>query len=149
MAPRREGPLPNARLAREGIRFPAPRRPVCASRAGRATGSYGTRRTPGEPHTFWTDQLSNHDSIADYHPLGEGIRPRTNGEVDDFVHCVGTGASARGVAAVLKRHQPSVRVVVVEPGEPPVLSGASQPPHKIEDASGLASRCRPSRRPAA
>jgi cysteine synthase A len=36
------------------------------------------------------------------------------GEIDAFVHCVGTAASSRGVATVLKRHKPSIRIVVVE-----------------------------------
>ncbi len=85
-----------------------------------------------EPRTFWTDQLNNHDSIAGYYPLGEEIWHQTGGAVDAFVHCVGTGASSRGVATVLKRHKPSVRVVAVEPGESPVLSGGQPGPHKIE-----------------
>lgn len=85
-----------------------------------------------EPHTYWTDQLGNHDSIAGYHPLGEEIWQQTGGEVDAFVHCVGTGASSRGVATVLKGHKPEVRVVAVEPGESPVLSGGQPGPHKIE-----------------
>src|SRR4051812_2308698 len=43
-----------------------------------------------EPHTCWTDQLNNHDSIAGYHGLGEEIWSQTQGAVDAFVHCVGT-----------------------------------------------------------
>jgi len=85
-----------------------------------------------EPHTYWTDQLGNHDSIAGYHPLGEEIWQQTGGGADAFVHCVGTGASSRGVATVLKGHKPGVRVVAVEPGESPVLSGGRPGPHKIE-----------------
>lgn len=85
-----------------------------------------------EPHTYWTDQLGNHDSIAGYHPLGEEIWQQTGGGVDAFVHCVGTGASSRGVATVLKGRKPGVRVVAVEPGESPVLSGGQPGPHKIE-----------------
>jgi cysteine synthase A len=85
-----------------------------------------------EPHTYWTDQLGNHDSIAGYHPLGEEIWQQTGGGVDAFVHCVGTGASSRGVATVLKGHKSGVRVVAVEPGESPVLSGGQSGPHKIE-----------------
>ena len=46
-----------------------------------------------EPHTYWTDQLNNHDSIAGYYPLGEEIWRQTNGAVDAFVHSVGTAAS--------------------------------------------------------
>ena len=84
------------------------------------------------PHTYWTDQLNNHDSIAGYHSLGEEIWNQTRGEVDVFVHCVGTAASSRGVATVLKRHKPGVRIAVVEPAESSVLLGGSAGPHKIE-----------------
>jgi cysteine synthase len=85
-----------------------------------------------EPRTYWTDQLSNHDSIAGYHPLGEEIWSQVEGRVDAFVHCVGTAATIRGVATVLKRHRPEVEVVAVEPAESPVLSGGEPGPHKIE-----------------
>jgi len=32
-----------------------------------------------QPHTYWTDQLNNHDSIAGYHALGEEIWSQTGG----------------------------------------------------------------------
>jgi cysteine synthase A len=85
-----------------------------------------------EPHTYWTDQLNNHDSIAGYYPLGEEIWRGTEGAVDAFVHGVGTAASSRGVATVLKRHRPGVQVAVVEPAESPVLLGGPPGAHKIE-----------------
>ncbi len=85
-----------------------------------------------EPRTYWTDQLNNHDAIAGYHPLGEEIWSQTHGEIDAFVHCVGTAATLRGVATVLKRHRPSIRAVAVEPAESSVLLGAKAGPHKIE-----------------
>jgi cysteine synthase A len=85
-----------------------------------------------EPNTLWTDQLNNPDTMTGYYALGEEIWSQTGGEVDAFVHCVGTAASSRGVATVLKRHKPSVRIVVVEPAESSVLSGGQPGPHKIE-----------------
>ncbi|MBN1163724.1 MAG: cysteine synthase family protein [Candidatus Krumholzibacteriota bacterium] len=84
------------------------------------------------PRTYWTDQLNNFDSIAGYYPLAEEIWNQTNGEVDAFIQCVGTAASARGVATVLKRHNPRVRIIAVEPGESAVLSGGQAGSHKIE-----------------
>jgi len=90
------------------------------------------RRLSQEPHTYWTDQLSNQDSIAGYHPLGEEIWRQTNGEVDAFVHSVGTAASLRGVANVLKRYKPGIRIIAVEPAESSVLLGGEPGPHKIE-----------------
>jgi len=90
------------------------------------------RRISREPGTFWTDQLNNHDAIAGYHPLGEEIWAQTDGRIDAFVHSVGTAASLRGVAAVLKRRHPGVRIVAVEPAESSVLLGGMPGPHKIE-----------------
>ena len=83
-------------------------------------------------HTYWTDQLNNHDSIAGYYPLGEEIWTQTNGEIDAFVHSVGTAASSRGVATVLKRQKVDIKIFAVEPAESSVLLGAQPGPHKIE-----------------
>jgi cysteine synthase A len=85
-----------------------------------------------EPGTFWVNQLENADSIAGYVPLGEEIWAQTEGRVDAFVHSAGSAASSRGVATVLKRHKPSVRVVIGEPGESAVLSGGPPGGHRIE-----------------
>ena len=90
------------------------------------------RKMSEEPHTYWTNQLYNDDTIAGYFPLGEEIWSQTSGQVDAFVHSVGTAASSRGVATVLKRHKPGVKIVNVEPSESAVLSGGDPGPHKIE-----------------
>ncbi len=90
------------------------------------------RKMSEEPRTYWTNQLYNQDTIAGYFPLGEEIWTQTNGEVDAFVHSVGTAASSRGVATVLKKHKPGVKIVIVEPAESAVLSGGEPGPHKIE-----------------
>jgi cysteine synthase len=90
------------------------------------------REISRRPNTFWTDQLNNADAIAGYYPLAEEIWSQTDGKVDAFVHAVGTNASARGVATVLKRHKPDLKMIVVEPAESAVLSGGQPGPHKIE-----------------
>ena len=84
------------------------------------------------PRTYWTDQLNNVDSMTGYYPLAEEIWNQTNGEIDAFVHCVGTAASSRGVATVLKRYNPKLKIIVVEPGESAVLLGGQAGPHQIE-----------------
>jgi cysteine synthase len=90
------------------------------------------REMSRESGTYWTDQLNNRDSIAGYHGLGEEIWSQTSGELAAFVHSVGTGASSRGVASVLKGHSPRILAVAVEPAESAVLSGGQPGPHKIE-----------------
>ncbi|HEX6873708.1 MAG TPA: cysteine synthase family protein [Micromonosporaceae bacterium] len=90
------------------------------------------KRISSTPGTYWTDQLNNRDSIAGYHPMGQEIWDQTGGTVDAFVQSVGTAASLRGVASVLRRHDPGVRIVAVEPGESAVLSGGAPGAHRIE-----------------
>ena len=90
------------------------------------------RKLSEKPNTYWTDQLNNHDTIAGYYSLGEEIWKQTNGKIDAFVHSVGTAASSRGVATVLKRYKPEIKIICVEPAESPVLSGGQPGPHKIE-----------------
>jgi cysteine synthase len=84
------------------------------------------------PHTYWTDQLTNTDSIAGYHPMGEEIWAQSGGRVDSFVQSVGTAASLRGATTALKRHRPELRVIAVEPAESAVLSGGRPGGHRIE-----------------
>jgi cysteine synthase A len=90
------------------------------------------RELSREPGTYWTDQLNNQDSIAGYERLGQEIWNQTQGRVDAFVQSVGTAASIRGVATMLKRRKPGVRIVAVEPAESAVLGGGEPGPHKIE-----------------
>jgi cysteine synthase A len=90
------------------------------------------RQLSQEPHTYWFNQLGNPDSIAGYYSLGEEIWSQMKGDIDTFVHCVGTAASLRGVTAVLKRYNPSIKIVAVEPAESSVLRGGQPGAHKIE-----------------
>jgi cysteine synthase len=90
------------------------------------------RKLSQQPGTYWTDQLNNEDSIAGYHALGEEIWQQANGQVDAFVQSVGTAASLRGVATVLRRHNPKVKIIAVEPAESSVLSGGRPGAHDIE-----------------
>jgi cysteine synthase A len=84
------------------------------------------------PHTYWTNQLYNIDSIEGYYPLAEEIWEQTNGQIDAFVHSVGTSASLRGTAKVLKKHNSKIKIIAVEPSESSVLLGGQPGPHKIE-----------------
>ncbi len=108
------------------------------SEGGRATRQLfldmiaAARRLSEEPDTFWFDQLNNRDIIAGYYPLGEEIWAQTEGKVRSFVHCVGSMGSLRGVATILKRHNPHVGIVAVEPAESAVLSGGPPGAHNIE-----------------
>ncbi|HYB11295.1 MAG TPA: cysteine synthase family protein [Alphaproteobacteria bacterium] len=81
---------------------------------------------------FWTDQLNNKDQLAAYNKMATEIWSETGGRIDGFVQCVGTAASLRGIAEVLRRKNDDIEVVAVEPAESPVLSGGPPGAHKID-----------------
>lgn len=62
----------------------------------------------------------------------EEIWEDTDGEVDIFVACVGTGGTLCGTAEGLKRHNPNIQAIAVEPQQSPLLSGGKAGPHKIQ-----------------
>ena len=62
----------------------------------------------------------------------EEIWEDTNGNLDVLISGVGTGGTITGVARVLKKKNPNIRFIAVEPEDSPVISGGEPGPHKIQ-----------------
>ena len=85
------------------------------------------------PGSVILQQFEN-PSNAEVHTrfTGEEIWQDTDGQVAVFVAGVGTDGTVCGVARALKKHNPDVYIVAVEPASSPVLEGGKAAPHRIQ-----------------
>ncbi len=88
------------------------------------------RATPGAIIPGQFTNLAN--PAAHARATAQEIWDDTDGKVDIFVAGVGTGGTVSGVAEGLKKHNPHIQVVAVEPDASPVLSGGKPGAHKMQ-----------------
>ena len=85
------------------------------------------------PGSVILQQFENQSNAAVHqHTTGEEIWEDTDGQIAAFVAGVGTGGTVCGVARALKKHNPDVYVVAVEPAASPVLAGGEAASHRIQ-----------------
>jgi cysteine synthase len=86
-----------------------------------------------DPHVFLPDQFSNPaNPEAHRRATGPEIEDALGGRIDVLVAGVGTGGTITGVGEHLRRSNPLLRVIAVEPAGSPVLSGGSAGAHRIQ-----------------
>jgi cysteine synthase A len=68
-----------------------------------------------DPKIWWARQFSNEYNVKAHHTTAEEILEQTDGEVDCFVASIGTGGTLAGVAEVLKKRSPNVKIIGIQP----------------------------------
>lgn len=85
------------------------------------------------PGSFMPQQFANRANPAIHErTTAEEILEDTDGKVDCFIACVGTGGTLTGTAKKLKKVLPEIKIIAVEPADSPLLSGGQAGPHKIQ-----------------
>jgi cysteine synthase A len=85
-----------------------------------------------DPRVFIPQQFQN-PANPDIHRNTTAVEiiNDTDGQLDYFVSGVGTGGTITGVGEALKKHNPEIKVIAVEPKDSPVLSGGEKGKHPI------------------
>lgn len=69
------------------------------------------------PKTWWARQFSNPSNYKAHMNLGQEILTQLDNQIDTFVASVGTGGTLFGVSQTLKKVNPQVNIIGVEPEE--------------------------------
>lgn len=84
------------------------------------------------PGSYMPDQFTNPANPAAHKQTAEEIWQALDGQVDCFVAGVGTGGTLSGVGRTLKKENPHIKIVAVEPADSAVLEGKAAGPHKLQ-----------------
>jgi cysteine synthase A len=81
---------------------------------------------------YWTQQFVNEDALTGYSNMGTEILAQLNRPIDIFCAAVGTAGMLIGVGNVLKKENPSTKVIALEPASSAFLTKGEKGSHRVE-----------------
>ncbi len=106
---------------------------ITESLGGMEEAVQAARRMAQDPDVFLPDQFTNPaNPEAHRRSTGPEIERAFGSRLDVLVAGVGTGGTITGVGEYLRRGNPALRIVAVEPAGSPVLSGGRAGAHRIQ-----------------
>ncbi len=85
------------------------------------------------PNSFIPSQFDNPDN-PESHILSTGpeIYEDTEGKIDIFIACIGTGGTLSGTGKYLKEKNPDIKIIGIEPYDSPLITEGRAAPHGIQ-----------------
>lgn len=90
-------------------------------------------------NVWWARQFSNPSNVRAHNETAREILKQTEGKVDTFVCSIGTGGTLMGIAEVLKRKSPGVRVIGIQPAGSEVTLTPGRPYPRSPISGGIIS----------
>ncbi|NLW33423.1 MAG: cysteine synthase A [Fibrobacter sp.] len=86
-----------------------------------------------EQNGFILHQFKNpNNPLAHYEFTGPEIWRQSGGRIGAFINGIGSGGTIQGVGKFLKEHNPSIKIIAVEPAKKSVLLGHEPGLHQIQ-----------------
>lgn len=84
------------------------------------------------PNSFIPQQFENMANPLAHIQTANEIIADTDGTIDYFVACIGTGGTISGVGKVLKEKIPNIKIIGIEPFDSPLITKGKSGVHKIQ-----------------
>lgn len=91
------------------------------------------------PKVWWARQFSNPNNVRAHNKTAREILIQTNGGVDAFVASIGTGGTLMGIAEVLKKELPHIKIIGIQPASSKVTMMPGKPYPRSEIKGGIIS----------
>ncbi len=84
------------------------------------------------PNSFIPQQFENPANPLAHESTANEILADTDGKIDYFVACIGTGGTISGIGKILKERVPNIKIVGIEPYDSPLITKGISGAHKIQ-----------------